>query len=56
MTPAQTKDWSDPDPELRESVRAYQHQRSMRLIGVTVALLAALGAAALYALLSYSGH
>jgi hypothetical protein len=56
MTPAETNDWSGADPELRESVRVYQHQRSMRLIAVAVTLLAALGTAALYAFLSYSGH
>jgi len=56
MTPAQANEWSGADPELRESVRVYQHQRSIRLIGVAVALLAALGTAALYAFLSYSGH
>lgn len=56
MTPAQTNDWSGTDPELRESVRVYRHQRSMRLLAVGVALLAAFGTAALYAVLSYSGH
>lgn len=56
MTPAQTNEWSGADPELRESVRVYQHQRSMRLIRVAVVLLLTLGTAALYAFLSYSGH
>jgi hypothetical protein len=56
MAHARTHDWSDGDPELRESIRVLQRYRTTRMILAIAGLVAAFGAAALYALLSYSGR
>lgn len=42
------------DPEIRESIRVIRRERSWHLIGVAVALVAALVVAILYTYLSYS--
>jgi hypothetical protein len=47
-------DWLMQDPDLRDSLRIIRRQHTWRLIGVVVALLAALATAIAYASLSYS--
>lgn len=42
------------DPELRESLRVIRRQRSLHLVGVVIALSAAIATAVAYASLSYS--
>jgi hypothetical protein len=54
MSYARTNDsWLDHDPELKESLRVIRRQHSVRLIGVVVALCAAVAITAAYASLSY---
>jgi hypothetical protein len=50
---------SDPsfdDPELRRSLRIIRQQRTLKLVGVGIALVAATSVAIAYASLSYSDH
>ncbi len=54
MAHATTNDSYLADPDLRESLRVIQHERSMHMIAVGVALVAAIATAVAYASLSYS--
>lgn len=54
MAHAVTNDESFADPEMSESLRIIRHQRSLKLIAVAVALVAAIAGAIAYASLSYS--
>jgi hypothetical protein len=49
-------DWMGADDDIRESVRVIRRERSWHLVGVVVALLAALATAVAYTYLSYNDH
>jgi len=48
------EDWMAQDPALRDSIRIIRREHTWRLIGVAVALVAALATALTYTYLSYT--
>lgn len=54
MAHATTSETYIADPELRESLRIIRRQRSLHLVGVVIALSAAVATAVAYVSLSYN--